>query len=274
MDPGANPYPAAAIPGIFPLSPPARPVLHPQRFIDSFKGDGYQPIKKPEHAFSKRRSYQDQKTDRRWYDEFILLVDAEFGRMFEQLEQSGALENTIVVFTSDHGEMFERGITKHYNESLHLPIIQVPLLIFEPGQTTRRDVYSATSNVDLMPTLLQMTGQPIPAWVDGQVLPPYNPTGEDSQRSVLAAEAKTFEQQYGEINPGSFMIVKDGYKLTHYTGWKKLDGSGPLTELFNIENDPEEMDELSGSQPGIAGDLLNELLQKVDEGNQKSMDYQ
>jgi arylsulfatase A-like enzyme len=260
--------------GYFHYLPPHDPYFTRNDFIDSFKGDGYHSVKKPEHLFSRGRSFPDQETDRRWYDEFILLVDAEFGRMFNQLEQSGALDNTILVFTSDHGEMFERGITKHYNESLHLPIIQVPFMIFEPGQTTRRDIYSPTSNADLMPTLLSLTGQPIPDWVEGQVLPTYNSGEEDTQRSVFAVEAKSFEQQYGEINPGSFMIVKDSYKLTHYTGWEKLDSSGPLTELYNIKSDPEEMDDLFDSHQGIADELLNELLVKVDEGNQKSMDYQ
>jgi arylsulfatase A-like enzyme len=253
--------------------PPHDPYFTRNDFIDHFRGDGYHSIEKPEHIFTNNRSYQDQENERRWYDEFILLVDEEFGRMFNQLERDGLLDNTIVIFTSDHGEMFERGITKHYNESLHLPIIQIPLLIFEPGQTTRQDVYSATSNADLMPTLLHLTGQSIPEWVEGEILPPYNPKGEDSQRSVFAIEAKSFEQQYGEINPGSFMIVKDGYKLTYYTGWDQLEDNRPLVELFNIENDPEEMDDLSVSHQDIADDLLKELMDKVNEGNQKSLDY-
>jgi arylsulfatase A-like enzyme len=253
--------------------PPHDPYFTRNDFIDHFKGDGYRSIEKPQHIFTNNRSYPDQENDRRWYDEFILLVDEEFGRMFNQLEKSGMLDNTIVIFTSDHGEMFERGITKHYNESLHLPIIQIPLLIFEPGQTTRRDVYSATSNADLMPTLLHLTGQPIPEWVEGEILPPYNPQGEDTQRSVFAAEAKSFEQQYGEINPGSFMIVKDGYKLTYYTGWDQLEDNRPLIEMFDVENDPEEMNDLYVSHQDIADDLLKELQDKVSEGNQKSMDY-
>jgi arylsulfatase A-like enzyme len=124
-----------------------------------------------------------------------------------------------------------------------------------------------------MPTLLHLTGQPIPEWVEGDILPPYNLGGENTQRSVFAAEAKSFEQQYGEINPGSFMIVKDGYKLTYYTGWDQLEDGRTLIEMFYIENDPEEMDDLSTSHQNIANDLLKELQDKVVEGNQKSMDY-
>jgi arylsulfatase A-like enzyme len=259
--------------GYFHYLPPHDPYFTRSDFIDDFKGDGYRSIRKPEHLFTNQRSYSDQQIDRRWYDEFILLVDEEFGRMFAQLEGSGVLDNTIVVFTSDHGEMFERGITKHYNESLHLPIIQVPLLIFEPGQTERRDVYTPTSNADLLPTLLHLTGQSAPDWVDGRVMPPFNPDGIDAGRSVYAVEAKDFEQQYGEIDPGSFMIVKDGYKLTYYRGWEQLLGRGPLIELYDLENDPEEMEDLSVSHQSLADDLLHELMQKLEEGNQKSMDY-
>ena len=119
--------------GYFHYLPPHRPYFTRSEFIDYFKGDNYRPIKKPEHLFTMGSSYAEQEESRRFYDEFVLLVDSEFGRMFDQLEQAGILDNTILVFTSDHGEMFERGIDRHFNEALHLPVIQVPLLIFEPG---------------------------------------------------------------------------------------------------------------------------------------------
>jgi arylsulfatase A-like enzyme len=253
--------------------PPHLPYLTRSEFIDRFKDDGYHSIKKPEHIFSMGTSFPEQEEKRRFYDEFVLFADSEFGRLFDQLEQEGVLDNTILVLTSDHGEMFERGIDQHFTESLHLPVIQVPLLIFEPGQTTRKDIFSPTSNVDLMPTLLHLAGQPIPDWVDGQILPPFNPLGDDPSRSVYAADAKYFEEQYGEINPGSFMIIKEGYKLTYYIGYETLDNAKPLVELFDLENDPEELEDLSNSHKDIADDLLEELLAMVDEGNRKSMDY-
>ena len=128
--------------GYFHYLPPHDPYLTRADFVDDFLNDGFKPIKKPDHIFSRGRSYEELAHTRRMYDEFCLLADHEFGRIFEKLESTGALENSIVVLTSDHGEMFERGIEKHYHETLHQPVIQVPLMIFTPGQTTRQDIHS------------------------------------------------------------------------------------------------------------------------------------
>ena len=124
-----------------------------------------------------------------------------------------------------------------------------------------------------MPTLLHLTGQPIPEWVEGVVLPPYNPNGENTQRGIFAAEARSQSDQFGEIPEGSFMIIKNGYKLTYYTGYAELKDHGELVELFHVDDDPEEMDELSSSHPEITAELKQELLDTISEANQKSMDY-
>jgi len=60
------------------------------------------------------------------YDEFLLYVDREFGRLFNYMETSGLLENTWVVFTSDHGEIFERGSIGHSSDGLYQSHIRVP----------------------------------------------------------------------------------------------------------------------------------------------------
>lgn len=255
--------------GYFHYLPPHDPYLTRADFVDSFLNDGYEPVKKPNHVFSRGRSYAELAYTRRMYDEFCLLADAEFGRIFKELEQNGTLENTILVLTSDHGEMFERGIEKHYHETLHQPVIQVPLLVFMPGQTQRQDIYSLTSNVDLLPTLLHLTGQPIPSWVEGKVLPPYSDEQLDLERGVYAVEAKD-SLKYGPINPASLMIVKDGYKLTYYTGWDRQKDKDPLIELYAIEDDPEELNNLSKELPDLRRTLLEELLERNNQASQQA----
>ena len=75
---------------------------------------------------------------------------------------------------------------------LNQPLVHIPLIIFEPGQTTRRDVFENTSAVDILPTLLHLAGEPIPDWVEGEILPPYSPSQKD--RSIFALEAKKNRQ--------------------------------------------------------------------------------
>ncbi|HKJ28457.1 MAG TPA: sulfatase-like hydrolase/transferase [Anaerolineales bacterium] len=249
--------------GYFHYLPPHDPYLTRVDYVDAFHNDGFDPIKKPEHLFSRGRTPAEMAENRRWYDEYILLVDAEFGRMFDELEKSGVLENTILVLTSDHGEQFERGLERHYFEVLHQPVIQVPLMIFMPGQTIRQDVHAPTSAVDLLPTLLHLTGQPAPDWGEGQILYPFRGAIPDTSRAVYAVEAKE-SAQYGPIDPVSLMIVKDGYKLTYYSGWERQQGKqDPLVELFHIDEDKEELEDLSDALPEVRDALLDEVLEKA-----------
>ena len=67
-----------------------------------------------------------------------------------------------MVLTSDHGEMFERGISGHGSRVLYQPVVRIPLMIFEPGQQMGADIYEYTSAVDVLPTLAHLTGQETP----------------------------------------------------------------------------------------------------------------
>ena len=149
--------------GYFHYLPPHRPYNTRREFINVFAGDevGYY-LDKPRHpVFDAENAGKPvpltyQKVQRQQYDEFILYVDAEFGRLINSMQKGGLLENTWVIFTSDHGEMFERGVFGHKTPLLYEPVTRIPLLILEPGTQTRRDVYSPTSAVDLLPTLAKL----------------------------------------------------------------------------------------------------------------------
>jgi hypothetical protein len=111
--------------------------------------------------------------------------------------------------------------------------------------------------------LLHLTGQPAPDWGEGQGLYPFRGAQPDTRRSVYAVEAKD-SQQYGAIDPVSLMIVKDGYKLTYYSGWERQEGKqDPLVELYHIEEDKEELEELSDVLPEVKDALLDEVLAKA-----------
>jgi arylsulfatase A-like enzyme len=131
------------------LLPPHEPYVTRREFADSFD-DGWQPPAKPLHFFNSGWDDAYLADTRREYDQAIAYVDAEFGRLFDYLEGSGKLENTILVFTSDHGEMFERGISLHNTPTLYEPLIRVPLMVWAPGLDERLDVHTPTSCVDFL----------------------------------------------------------------------------------------------------------------------------
>lgn len=247
----------------FHLLPPHAPYLTRHEFIDVFD-DGWKPPAKPEHVFNEGRDEKMLIHERRMYDEYIAYVDAEFGRLFYTLAQQGVLENTWLVLTSDHGEIFERGILSHGGQTLHEPLLRVPLLISAPGQKSQIDVLTPTSSVDLLPTLLHVTGQPVPDWAEGEALPPYRQTEINSDRSIFALQAKE-NPKYGPLREATAAIVKGDYKLTYYYGYYGVD---PFVELFNLANDSEELNDLAQTKRGLAKDLLNELKAQVEKADE------
>jgi arylsulfatase A-like enzyme len=119
-------------------------------------------------------------------------------------------------------------------------------------------VYSKTSAIDVLPTLLQMNGKDIPDWVEGAVLPPYAQTSPDPDRRLYAMVAKDNDPK-APLEHASIMYLKGQYKLTHYFGYGRLERGGERVELYDIEADPEELDDLYQSQKEIAGELLGNL---------------
>lgn len=236
--------------GYFHMLPPHDPYSPRIDVYDTFLDDGYIPIKKPEHLFSSQHKYDELVVHRKNYDEYILLVDTEINRFYHMLEENNVLDNTWLIITADHGEMLERGILGHLTPAFHNPHVHIPLLIFPPGQQERIDIHTPTSAIDVLPTLLHLTGNPIPDWLEGQLLPPYlsNP---DPQRNIFSMDA-FYSPQNGPFTDATMMLRKGNYKLTYFFGTHKkyedLNGNEKF-ELYNLQNDPEELDNLVKKEP-------------------------
>ncbi len=256
----AAPHPFLAY---FHLLPPHEPYRPRKEFIGRF-ADQRQPVAKAARFFSQGHADETLNHWSRQYDEFLAYADTEFGRLVDALAASGRLDDTIVVFTSDHGQLFERGIHGHVTPTLYDPVIHVPLLIAQPGQQSRTDVYTPTSCVDLLPTLLHLTGQARPDWSTGRILPNFSTASADAERAIFAIDAKSNPKQ-APLTKATIMLRKGPYKVTHYAGYPK---SQAETELYDLDNDPEERENLATTQPALAADLHNELTAALEEHNQ------
>jgi len=255
--------------GYFHFWPPHEPYRTQRDFYGRFAGDGWMPITKPLNPFSYGLAQRDTTRlpkMRIEYDEYILYADREFRNLFSALEKSGLLENTWVILTSDHGESFERGIEGHSTAVLYQPLIHIPLIIFEPGRSARQDIYAPTSAIDLLPTLLHVTGHTPTGWGDGIVMPPFAPVEQVIKRSVYAIEARTNEQ-YAPLTIATLALMKEGYKLMFSFGFDQLASAKERMELFDIHRDPEELNDLYSLKRETAADLLNELKTKLKEVN-------
>jgi arylsulfatase A-like enzyme len=202
------------------------------------------------------------------YDQFLATTDAAFGKFLDEIESAGLLENSYVILTSDHGESFERGYLGHAGPFVYEPGIHVPLLISAPGQRERRDFHSVTNSVDLLPTLLALSGLEVPDWCEGQVLPGYG--GEqDNQRVTFSMDIKR-GSAFGPLNPITLAMYQGDYKLIYYHGYR---GEGSpyhsgLFELYNLKDDPEELHDLIEDERTIVQHMKNHLLDAYQHANQ------
>ncbi len=246
------------------MFPPHAPYNTRHEFVDIFD-DGWTPMVKERNTIEVPGPSDERvNTQRRYYDEFIAYVDAEFGRLMAQLEANGTLDNTYVILTSDHGELFERGIIGHSGTTLYEGMIHIPLMVWKPGSQEHVDVFERTSAVDVLPTLLNLTGQPIPERCEGMILPTFPGAPADhASRPVYAVEGK-LSSSFAPLGKSTLAVFQGPYKLIRYTGYKRAAPEGTF-ELFNVANDPEELENLVDVEKSVAQEMKEHLAQKVAE---------
>jgi len=235
----------------------------PYRATKSFDGkfiDGWGPIDKPVHPLSEHSSKGKLLSTRRSYDEYIASLDREFGNLLDAWENAGIFENSYVIITSDHGEIFERGETRHTTPLLFDPVVHIPLLISAPGQNTRKDIYAPTNAVDILPTLMQLINKPIPTLTEGKPLPGLGGV-EDYGRSTFTVEAKR-NPAFAPLEKSTVAMRRDGKKLIYYSY-----GSEPFYELYDLENDLEELEDLYPQKPSFLASMQEELLETLHEAD-------
>jgi arylsulfatase A-like enzyme len=241
------------------LFPPHDPYAFQRKFVNAFH-DGWVPPQKPIHELSEQKPATLLNRSNEYYDEYLADWDAELGRLFDFLHSSGLFDSSYIIITSDHGEIFERGQIGHFTKLIYDPLIHIPLIISQPGQTVRKDVYTATSAVDVLPTLARLTGRPEPDWTEGTLLPSLGGT-EDPKRSIYAMDAKT-NSEFGPLKHFTISLTKGDYRLTCYKY-----SESPKFEFYHLKEDPEELTDLYPSQPAIALQMQEELLEKLAEVN-------
>ncbi len=231
--------------------------------------DNYRPVAKPKHPLGGTLSQKELNGHRRRYDQYIADIDHQFGRMLDILERSGILDNSIVVITADHGEMFERGIVGHSAPIMYDPVVHIPLLISTPGQSSRKDIYESTNSVDVLPTLLHLANQPLPGWHEGALLPGLG-GAYDPERLTFSVDADR-NPAFTPIKVGTIAMRKGPYKLIHYMGYAGYSNNpaqfNDAYELYNLEDDLEEMHDLYKSEPAIASQMRSELLDALEKSN-------
>ena len=238
------------------LFPPHAPYSPLRQFYGKFWDDNYFPPSKPQHKLGDGHDERKVYIGRLSYDEYLATVDFEFGRFVDSLDAAGVLENSYLIITSDHGELLERGCKGHDTPLLYDPIVHSPLLIRAPGQTQRIDIHAPVNSVDILPTVLHLAGKNIPDWCAGKILPGFGGE-EDYNRSTYTVEAK-LNPAFAPLDTATIAMRKGHYKLIYYKGYF---GGGDWFELYNHEEDLEELHDLYDSEKPIAKEMKDELLE-------------
>ena len=244
----------------FHLWPPHSPYRPTEQFTGIFNNN-WKPDKKDPHILGGVVPQSHLNIRRLYYDEYIANVDAEFGILLDRLQQNHVLDNSYVILTSDHGESFERGVDGHITPLLYEPLVHIPLIISAPKQQSRRDIHISTSSVDVLPTLLNLAGIPIPNICEGQLLPGLGGV-EQPDRSIYAVEAKS-NPAFSKFTNVSVMLRKGKYKMTCYKRHQAED----IYELYDMEDDQEEIKNLYPSLKSVSDSMREEILSSLDTVN-------
>ena len=175
---------------------------------------------------------------RRHYYANVTLIDEQVGGLLQALEDRGVLENTVVVFTSDHGDALgDHGHSQKW--TMYEPSVHVPLLVWGPGRVRPGLVLDGLASLmDIGPTVLELAGLRPPAWMEAESLVPALQGQPWTGRShVFSEHARDLILTDTEL----MTMVRDSrYKLVEFSDHAQ-------GQLFDLVDDPDEEHDLWGS---------------------------
>lgn len=185
------------------------------------------------------------------YDASLMDLDRATRIMFEGLEERGALDNTIVVLTSDHGEAFgEHGYYRH-NRGLHQEVVGVPLVVWYPKGLSPERVSRPVSTAEVFAALCELTGlepPPVDGFMPSGLLKAIEaPVIADGRDPVGKRKRKDPEAMWQE-------------RMAIYSGdWKLISGDNGQDELYALKDDPTEQVNRAERQPEVVEALSQAL---------------
>ena len=194
-------------------------------------------------------------------------LDEAFGRLLDALKSLGLLDNTIVVFTSDHGNHFKTR-NGEYKRSCHESSVRVPCAISGPGFDSGGQIRKLISLLDLPPTLLDAAGIAVPEQMQGRsILPLVNHEKLDWPEEVFI--------QISESQVGRAVRTqrwKYGVDAPDKDGWEDMNADTYVEQyLYDLESDPYELFNLIDleSHQGVTAVMRERLKRRMLEAGDK-----
>lgn len=184
----------------------------------------------------------------------ITMIDEKIGQILETLETNGYLDNSVIIFTSDHGDCLgDHGHSQKW--TMYDIITRMPMIVWSPGRFEGgRQFDGLCQQMDIGPAILEMAGIPAPETMEAQsLLPALNGESWNGRDYVFAEHPKDGILQTTEFMN---MVRSSEWKLVHFLGES-------FGQLFNLAQDPGEIHNL-WDEPSAAAkkhELINVLLE-------------
>ena len=203
-------------------------VVLPKSFNDTLEGKP--PSQRESHNLMRGRfSAEKVRGGIARYYGFVSYIDHQIGRVLDALDQSGLADNTLVLFTTDHGDYLGSHGFMNKGPFLYEDYIHTPLLMRFPGRIAAgAGSPSLFSSIDVLPTVLSMLGLPVPEGLHGMNLLPALSGDPSCARQHVFAEMVS-------LVAGVKMIRTNEAKLQ--LRWHPPE----MNELYDLQNDPDEM---------------------------------
>lgn len=233
---------------------PHDPRQSPQEFVEMYPSDGisvpanFLPEYPYKDAIGCGQGLRDERlapfprtehavqVNRQEYYAIITHMDQQIGRILKALNESGQAENTYVFYTADHGlAVGHHGLIGKQNMYEHS--MRVPFFVAGPGIPTGKEISTPVYLQDVMPTTLTLAGAAVPDFVQFKNLLPLINDQRDQQYNAI----------YGGYTKLQRMVIRSNMKLILYP-------KVPLARLFDLQQDPLEMNDLS-SRPQQAATI-------------------
>jgi arylsulfatase A-like enzyme len=193
--------------------------------------DVHAPYSSPDE-YREQSSEQGEPEAETLYDAEIRFVDDWIGRLMAKIGELGLEERATIVLVADHGDEFrEDGSSAH--ETLYTGVTRVPMMVRLPRALHAGAIPPVVETIDLMPTLLELSGAPQPPGIQGRSLLPLI-LGEGEPPYIAYGESVFFGGQRSVAMGGYHMILSE---------------AGDGVELFNYLDDPLEHTDLSAQEP-------------------------
>jgi len=161
----------------------------------------------------------------------VTMIDEKIGQIMDALERNGYLENSVIIFTSDHGDCLgDHGHSQKW--TMYDIITHMPLIVWSPNRFAGgRQIDTLCQQIDIGPAILEMAGVPVPESFEAESLLP----ALDGQ--AWAGREYVFAEQAGDgtLTGTEFMTMvrSESWKLVHFMGEE-------FGQLFDLTNDPKE----------------------------------